>query len=265
MPNKTHLAWHFVRESRRLGYADSDMEVVPGYIYSIDRDRRPVLCEYGMHASERAIDALKYAPGPIVCRVRVWGDVLDGGDKIVGRHREVMWMADATRTLHEFAVWCVREMPIGNGRTVWDLLTDERSRNAVIAKERWLRGEITDAELDAARDAARDAAVAAARAAALAAARDAARDAAVAAARAAALAAARDAARDAAVAAGCGGGCGAGCGGGCGAGCGGGCGAGCGGGCGGGCGAGCGVGCGGGRGEHEARGNDGGQCISQTS
>ena len=114
----------------------------------------------------------------------------------------------------------VRETPLADGRTVWDLLTDERSRNAVEVAERHARGEATDEELaaawdaaraawdaaraagDAARDAAwaaawaaaRDAAWAAARAAARAADRDADRDAA----RAAARAAARDAARDAA-------------------------------------------------------------------
>src|SRR4051812_1667114 len=33
--------------------------------------------------------------------------------------------------LRRFAVWCVRETPLGDGRKVWDLLTDERSRAAV--------------------------------------------------------------------------------------------------------------------------------------
>ena len=45
----------------------------------------------------------------------------------------------------------VRETPIGDGRTVWDLLTDERSRNAVIVAERYCNGEATGAELSAAR------------------------------------------------------------------------------------------------------------------
>jgi hypothetical protein len=107
------------------------------------------------------------------------------------------------RTLRLIACAMVRRTPIGDGRTVWDLLTDERSRNAVEVAERHANGLATDEESAAARDAAWAAAWAAAwdaaRDAAWAAAWDAARDAA----RDAAWAAAWDAARDAASAAQC--------------------------------------------------------------
>ena len=106
------------------------------------------------------------------------------------------------KTLLRFAVWCVRETPLADGRKVFDLLTDERSQNAVVVAEKYAIGDATDQELDAARAAARAAAwaaaEAAARAAAWAAAEAAARDAAGAAvwdaARAAAWAAAQPAA-----------------------------------------------------------------------
>lgn len=71
----------------------------------------------------------------------------------------------------------VRETPIGEGKTVWDLLTDKRSRNAVIVAERFANSEATEEELDVAWASARSAAWAATRAAARFA-RDAARDAA---------------------------------------------------------------------------------------
>lgn len=152
---KKVLAWHFLKENRML--RDGSLLVEPGYVYSIGKDERVDMCSVGMHASVKAMDALRYAPGPIVCRVLVWGGVATDGDKIAGRHREVLWMADATETLHSMACWCVRETPLADGRKVWDLLTDERSRQAVIVKERWLRGEATDEELDAAWAAAWDA------------------------------------------------------------------------------------------------------------
>jgi hypothetical protein len=90
------------------------------------------------------------------------------------------------KRLRAFACWCVRETPLADGRKVWDLLTDERSRRAVEVAEAFIRDEATAEELAAAWDAAWDAA----RDAAWAAAWDAARDAAWAAARAAARAAA---------------------------------------------------------------------------
>jgi hypothetical protein len=66
--------------------------------------------------------------------------------------------AERDRKARLFAVWCCREMPLHDGRKVWDLLTDERSRNAVEVAERFARGTATREELASARDAAWDAA-----------------------------------------------------------------------------------------------------------
>ena len=118
----------------------------------------------------------------------------------------LLWILDKVeirddKKLRLFACWCVRHTQLADGRTVWDLLTDERSRKAVEVAEAFACGEATQEELDAAWAAgdaawaARDAAGAAAWAAGDAAwaARDAARAAAWAAwaARAAAWAAAQ--------------------------------------------------------------------------
>ena len=68
----------------------------------------------------------------------------------------LIWILEKTgqnmdsKTLRLFACWCVRETPLSDGRKVWDLLTDERSRNAVIVAERFANGEATEEERDAA-------------------------------------------------------------------------------------------------------------------
>ena len=74
--------------------------------------------------------------------------------------------AERDRKARLFAVWCCREMPLHDGRKMWDLLTDERSRNAVDVAERFANGKATQEELAAAWGAARAAARDAARAAA---------------------------------------------------------------------------------------------------
>ena len=196
------LAWHFLAGDKRLGYNDGRLVEVG---QTLECEGEPELCGNGMHGSARLIDAVHYARGPIVCRVKIEGDVIEDYNKICGRRRTVLWMLDATRILHEFACACAEdalalvEQP------------DERSVAGIAAKRSWLKGEITDKKLDSAWAAAWDAsqnvawvASAAAEAAAWAAVRSAARaasraarDASWAAARAASWAA-RDAAQDAA-------------------------------------------------------------------
>lgn len=54
------------------------------------------------------------------------------------------------KAMRLFACWCARETPMRDGRKVWDLLTDERSRNAVTVAERYAKGLATEEELRAA-------------------------------------------------------------------------------------------------------------------
>ena len=148
------LAWHFLPEDKRLGYGDGRLVEVGE---TLECEGEPVLCNNGMHGSVRLIDALRYASGPIVCRVKIEGDVIEGDDKLCGRRRTVLWMLDATRILHEFACACAEDA------LALVAQPDARSVEAIKAKRAWLRGEITDEELDSTRDAAWDAALAASR------------------------------------------------------------------------------------------------------
>ena len=58
------------------------------------------------------------------------------------------------KALRLFACYCVRRTPVGRGKVVWDLLTDERSREAVRVAERFANGKATDEERRSAADAA---------------------------------------------------------------------------------------------------------------
>jgi hypothetical protein len=139
-------AWHFLPENGHTRY--NDLPVTPGEPM---RHEGPItLCESGLHASIKLDDALSYAPGPILCRVLCEGQVVEGHDKIVCTQRTVLWMFDASRVLRLWGCWCIRNTKLADGRTVWDLLTDQRSRNAVEMAERFARGEATSDELAAA-------------------------------------------------------------------------------------------------------------------
>lgn len=163
------LAWHFLRDDCLLGYKDK-RKVEIGKKITVDC--KPVLCESGLHGSVRAIDALRYAPGPMVCRVVLSGEFAKGNDKIAATERTVIAMADATALLHTFACDIAEEAVLKYCNP-----PDPRSLSAIQTKRDWLTGKATDAQLAAARGAvsaaARDAVSAAARDAAWAAARDA--------------------------------------------------------------------------------------------
>ena len=138
-------------------------------------------------------------------------DLADAWDRC---HRAdwLLWLDGALDLLTDrerrlIACRVVRETPLGDGRKVWGLLADDRSRRAVAIAERYAGGAATDDQLSAAYADARAAADAAAtyaaraRASAVAAMVDAAAMDATDAARAVASAAAADAARAAAMAA----------------------------------------------------------------
>ena len=180
--------YHFINNNKRLGYGD-DRIVKVGRTYKVGC--QPVLCESGLHASKRLIDALRYAPGPILCKVELGGTIIFGDDKVVATERTVVAMADVSEILRKFARLCALDVI-----HLWE--APEVVRKFLKTGDESLRAAAWAAARDAAWGAARDAAWAAAWDAArdavraVAAARNAARDAD------AAVAAAWDAARDAA-------------------------------------------------------------------
>jgi len=105
-----------------------------------------------MHGSLKALDALSFAPGPIVCLVEISGKVQLGNDKLVGERRHVLHMANAEKVLFEFA--CDEAERALLKRQAEGYEFSPASFEVIEARRRWLRGEISDSKLAAARRAA---------------------------------------------------------------------------------------------------------------
>jgi len=148
---KSIKAWHFLHQNCRLSHGDGRL-IRPGTTVTVPGPL--VLYAHGLHASRRVMDALQQAPGPIVCRVVVSGEIVEdngilNNNIFAGTRRYVEWMLDATWLLHEFACWCaeraLRRAKVKN-ETLWA---------AIAAKRAWLADEITDKQLETAFIAAR--------------------------------------------------------------------------------------------------------------
>lgn len=95
---ETVIAWHFTN-----GNTLRDGRPVPPPGKWLVHDGVILPCVSGLHASERLIDALKYAPGYILHRVEVREEIHRRTDKLVGRERRILWSIDAEDVLREFA------------------------------------------------------------------------------------------------------------------------------------------------------------------
>lgn len=178
------LAWHFVGDRLRDG------RPIPEDGVTLVHDGPLVLCQSGLHASINLEDALCYAPGNTICRVRVGGKIIHDTDKLVASERTILWRLDAEDVMRKFA----RQQALSVAH-LWNMPD--------VVREYLKTGDpdLGDAASDAARTAARNAAMRTATVAGRAAVCAAARTAACAVAKAAAWAAARAAAEDAAWAA----------------------------------------------------------------
>ena len=105
------LAWHFIPND---GMTVSHTEETERHKVEVGQTlivEGPIIpCHHGLHWSRMAIDALRHAPGTIICRVRASGDIVEESDKGCSTERTCIAMADASTVLHKFAVWCAREV-----------------------------------------------------------------------------------------------------------------------------------------------------------
>ena len=162
-PAKQILAWHFVKEDL---VPASCTKGIKAFVGQVRKHKGPLaLCESGLHASIKPLDALHYATSTTVCRVVCSGRVHRGTDKLVCSNRKVLAIVDTTEMLQEFSRWCALQVI-----HLWDappvvkeyLLTGDKSRRAAAEDAAWAAWAAAgDAAAWAAGDAARDAARAA--------------------------------------------------------------------------------------------------------
>ena len=99
MSEQELIGWHFASADLRLRHGD-EREIRVGETLTVEL---PIeLCERGLHASVRPLDALNYASGPIACRVRLSGQVIAGEDKAVATERTVLGMVDGRHVFSAF-------------------------------------------------------------------------------------------------------------------------------------------------------------------
>lgn len=185
--SETLIGYKFVQSDMRNYYGRSK----PWQVGDKRSVRGPVApCERGYHASPTAWAALPYAHGPVLCRVKLSGDITPHGDpvdKYAARTQRLLAAVSVERELRLFACRCAEdELPLFEAAYPGDL----RPRECIAVSRRYANGEATGEELTAAKAAAWAAWEAARDAARSAAARNAARAAARAAAWAAAWASA---------------------------------------------------------------------------
>jgi len=102
----TKLGWHFT-----YGYRLRDGRPLPAVGEVLRHDGPLVPCKSGLHFSERAIDALRYAPGAMAHRVRGGGEMRPhDGDKWCARERTILWSVDAEALLGEFSRRCALDV-----------------------------------------------------------------------------------------------------------------------------------------------------------
>src|ERR1039458_2960111 len=87
--SRSVVAYHFLADPTKLAHTGETLPPV-GKRISLAKGVKPVLCKTGFHGSMRPLDAISFAPGPYLCRVRLSGIVVKGDDKCVASARTLL-------------------------------------------------------------------------------------------------------------------------------------------------------------------------------
>lgn len=100
-------AWYFSTTNKKLRYGD-DRVIEVGETHKVTGKLE--LCDNGLHANTNILDALLYAPGPVIWRVELAGDIIKGDNKLCASERTYLWGYDASETLQKFARLCALDV-----------------------------------------------------------------------------------------------------------------------------------------------------------
>ena len=103
--------WWFTTTDRKLPHGDN-RQIRIGRTHKVKGEITP--CKRGLHLSRKLLDALKYAPGPVVYKVQGSGTIISHGnpiDKYVCSERTYLaGGVDATEVLRKFARLCALDV-----------------------------------------------------------------------------------------------------------------------------------------------------------
>lgn len=103
-------AWYFSTTSRKLRHGDG-RKIALGVTHTVNGPLK--LCQFGLHASKCALAAQLYAPGPVLWKVRMSGNILRGDDKMCASARTyVAGGVNVSSDLLKFGRACVLEAGI---------------------------------------------------------------------------------------------------------------------------------------------------------
>lgn len=78
-------AYYFSTQARKLRHGDNRV-IRTGRTHTVKGKIK--LCFRGLHASRRVLDALRYAPGPILYEVELSGEIIEDTTKVVASERK---------------------------------------------------------------------------------------------------------------------------------------------------------------------------------
>jgi hypothetical protein len=124
-------AYYFANKDKKLRYGD-DRKIVVGETHSVSLDDKPLeLCDWGLHASIKALDAIDYAPDNMLYVVELSGEIIIGEDKVCAEHRKYLYEIDAEELLREFA----RKQALINIEKVYPYVTETKKENMLVFLE----------------------------------------------------------------------------------------------------------------------------------